>query len=139
MSQTFDTPQDAEDALYDALEEGDIERVMQVWEPTDDIACLLPMQPLVRGRSAVRGAYEPLLAQGRKVAISVTHVHWYESDQLAFHLVEERAETAQGRPPLAIYATNVYRRGPHGWKLLMHQNAPTPPPPEMMAPVGSRR
>ena len=141
MSQTYDTPQDAEDALYDALEDGDLERVMNVWENSEDIACLLPMQPLARGREAVRGAYEPLLAQGRRIAIAVTHIHWYESDQLAFHLIEEQAEPqgpAGGRPPLAIYATNIYRKGPHGWKLLVHQNAPTPPPPEMMAGIPPR-
>ena len=137
MATTFDTPQDAEDALYDALEDGDLDAVMHVWEDSDEIACLLPMQPLVHGRSAVRGAYAPLLTQGRKVALSVTHVHWYETGELALHLLEERAESQPGRPSHAIYATNVYRKGPHGWKLLVHQNAPTPPPPGMMGVPGA--
>jgi ketosteroid isomerase-like protein len=132
------TPHETEDALYDALDDGDLEALMGVWDDADDITCLLPMQALAKGREAVRAAYEPLLSQGRKVAISVTHVLWYETDTLAVHLVEERAEAHAGQQPAAIYATNVYRHGPHGWRLLAHLNAPTPPPPEMMAPLGRR-
>ena len=129
----YPTPHDAEDALYDALDEGDLESLMGVWDDADDIACLLPMQALVHGREAVRTAYEPLFSQGRKVAISVTHLQWYESDTFAFHLVEERAEGTPGQQAVAIYATNVYRHGPHGWRLLAHLNAPAAPPPDMMA------
>ena len=40
---SFATPQDAEDAFYDALEGGDAEAMAAVWDPAADIACLLPM------------------------------------------------------------------------------------------------
>ena len=61
MSQPHTTPQDAEDAYYDALEDGDLDRLMAVWDDSDEISCLLPMQALVQGRAAVRAAFEPLI------------------------------------------------------------------------------
>jgi hypothetical protein len=49
MTKIFDTPQEAEDAFYDALEEGDLKQLLSVWADSEDICCLLPMYPLVRG------------------------------------------------------------------------------------------
>jgi ketosteroid isomerase-like protein len=136
MSQSHASPQDAEDAYYDALEEGDLDRLMAVWEDSDEINCLLPMQALVQGRTAVRSAFEPLIGAGRGVALSVHHLHWAEGVELAVHWVEESAEPPPGRPAVKVYAINIYRLGNDGWHLLAHQNAPTPPPPGMMPPGG---
>jgi hypothetical protein len=45
MKHAYTTPQEAEDAFYDALEEGDFERLLAVWADSDDIVCLLPVYP----------------------------------------------------------------------------------------------
>lgn len=132
MVDRFASPQDAEDAYYDALEEHDIERMMAVWEASSDIACLLPMQPLVLG-SGVREAWRPLFESDVAVDVEVHHIRWVELGDLAIHYVEERVNVAgqpQKNPP--VYATNVYRKGPQGWRMLLHQNSPLPPPPEVM-------
>ena len=55
MAVKFDTPQDAEDAYYDALEEGDLTALMSVWEDSNDITCLLPLQSIARGRDQLKG------------------------------------------------------------------------------------
>lgn len=130
------TPQDAEDAYYDALEAGDLAALMAVWDDAEDIACLLPMQPMVTGREAVNATFAPFFNQGRSVALSVTHLQWFESKPLAIHLVEELAEPPPGQPVLPVYAINVFRYGSTGWRLIIHQNAPSPPPPGMMPPGG---
>lgn len=136
MNQSLATPQDAEDAYYDALEAGDLDAVMAVWENSDDIACLLPMQTLARGRDAVRKLFEPLLGGGHGVMLAVTHLQWIETPDLAVHLLEETATPPPGRPVMPIYATNVYRRGADGWYLLSHQNAPAAPPAGMKPHAG---
>jgi ketosteroid isomerase-like protein len=136
MSHSHASPQDAEDAYYDALEDGDLDRVMAVWDDSDEISCLLPMQGLVQGRVAVRAAFAPLLGDGRGVALSIRHLQWVEGADLALHWVEEAAEPPPGRPAVNVYAINVYRRGSAGWCLLAHQNAPAAPPPGMMPPLG---
>jgi ketosteroid isomerase-like protein len=136
MSQTFDTPQDAEDAYYDALEEGNLEVLLTVWDAADDISCLLPMHPLAQGRAAVRDAFARLFARGRGIALSVKHLGWIDAGAVAIHHVEESPQRhAPGaRPPLPVYGTNIYRRGAQGWHLIVHQNAPTAPPPGAMPP-----
>ena len=39
MSSQFDTPADAEDAYYDAIDECNLELMMSVWEASVDAAC----------------------------------------------------------------------------------------------------
>jgi len=133
MSERFPTPQDAEDAFYDAIDEQNLDAMMAVWEDSDDVACLLPMTPFVRGRG-VRAAWDPLLNGAHPVEIQVTHLYWVEGAQLALHYVEERVSSA-GQPPQSppMYATNVYRLGPDGWRMILHQNAPYPPPADRAA------
>jgi ketosteroid isomerase-like protein len=141
MSRTFNSPQDAEDAYYDALEEGDMETLLTVWDETEDISCLLPMQPLARGRSAVSDTFVRLFARGQGVALSVKHLNWIEAGSIAIHLVEEspQGHGPGGNPLPAVYGTNVYRQGTGGWRLILHQNAPTPPPAGSMPPMARPR
>ena len=125
----FETPQNAEDAYYDALEAGDVEAMDAVWAASDDIACLLPMAPMAIGPQ-VRHLWRTLFGQGARFDIQVRHLRWIESHEVAIHLIEERVEGANGAPaPPPVYGTNVFRRGPDGWRLVLHQNSPTPPPP----------
>jgi ketosteroid isomerase-like protein len=132
----FETPQDAEDAYYDALESGDAESMAGVWDRADDIACLLPMTPLAVGPQVQR-LWQAIFEQGARFDLHVRHLTWIEGEQIAIHLVEERSPTGrEGQPIQPIYATNIYRRGPDGWSLLLHQNSPTPPPPPRMATDG---
>ena len=136
MSRTFDTPQDAEDAYYDALEEGNLEGLLSVWDETDDISCLLPMHPLAQGHSAVRDAFTRLFARGQGIALSVKHLGWIDTGDVAIHQVEEtpQHQASGGQPPMAVYGTNIYRRGTRGWRLIIHHNAPTAPPAGRMPP-----
>jgi hypothetical protein len=60
VSQPFATPQQAEDAFYDALEERNDALMMRVWDDSPDIALLLPMQPFIHG-GQVRNAIRDLL------------------------------------------------------------------------------
>jgi ketosteroid isomerase-like protein len=130
MSQIFNTPQEAEDSFYDALEEGDLNQLLSVWADSDDICCLLPMYPLVRGRTDVEEVFSHLFSQGSGVSLSINHLHWIEAGDIAIHQVEEVLQNVPpGRsPPPPFYGTNVFRKDSSGWHLLMHQNSPTPAP-----------
>jgi ketosteroid isomerase-like protein len=134
MSKTFPTPQDAEDAYYDAIEEQDLESMMQVWEESEETLCLLPMQPAQRGPVSIRRAWEPLLNGQFSLDIEVKHLAWIESGLLAIHLVEEQVRVAGQADSQTVYACNIYRQADSGWCLLMHQNSPTPPPPGLQMP-----
>lgn len=132
MAETYATAQDAEDAFYDALEEPNAARMASVWGDAPDIACLLPMQPLRLG-DEVREIWAPMFAQGDGIDLQVRHIRWVELGDLAIHYVQEWITPPAGhRAPPPVYATNVFRRGPTGWNLVLHQNSPTPPPPGAM-------
>lgn len=132
MADTFATAQDAEDAFYDALEERNAERMAAVWGDAPDVACLLPMQPLLLG-DEVREVWAPMFAQGDAIDLQVRHIRWVELGDLSIHYIQEWITPPQGhRAPPPVYATNVFRRGPAGWNLVLHQNSPTPPPPGAM-------
>jgi ketosteroid isomerase-like protein len=134
MKQPYTTPQEAEDAYYDAIEAQDIETMMEVWDGSEEIICLLPMMPAQQGRQAVRAGWEAILQSDRPLEIEIHHLSWIERGEIAIHLVEERVKAAGQPEAQRVYASNTYCRGPEGWHLLMHQNAPTPPPPGLRMP-----
>jgi len=134
----FETPQDAEDAFYDALESGDAESMTQVWEASADIAGLLPMSPLIQGPEVLE-LWRSMFEHGAAFDIQVRHLGWIESGDMALHLIEERMGAPEGLKPgtgaeaaQAVYGSNLFRRGSDGWRLVAHQNSPTPPPPGAM-------
>ncbi|QIK37540.1 nuclear transport factor 2 family protein [Caldichromatium japonicum] len=123
----FPTPQDAEDAYYDALESADAQAMAAVWAEAEDVFCLLPMAPLAIG-SQVRRLWQALFARSQGFDLQVRHLLWIEQDDLAIHLVEEHPQVTSGDPPPPIYALHIFQRGPDGWRLLIHQNSPGPLP-----------
>ena len=135
MTQEFATAQDVEDAFYDAIEEGDADRLRDVWESSDEIACLLPMQPMLHG-AEVHEAFRPLTSGDVRLDIQVRHIRWLEAGDLAIHFVEERVSFSGNPPQPSVYALNIYRKGTAGWRLLVHQNSPTPLPPGSGPPPG---
>lgn len=127
MSEPFATPQDAEDAFYDAIDDADAAKMRSVWEDSDDIACLLPMQALTQGPE-VHKVWDPLMRGEARIDIQVRHLRWLELGEVSIHYVEEVVNSPQGGPQPPMYATNAFRRGDTGWRMILHQNSPAPPP-----------
>ena len=129
MTAPFETPQAAEDAFYDALEERNLDLMARVWDDAPDVACVLPMQPIVHG-AQVRSLMRELLSSEVQLDIKVTHIRWVDLGDVAIHYVEEQNNAAKLPPGMpGILATNVYRhRGDAGWTMILHQNSPPPPP-----------
>jgi uncharacterized protein (TIGR02246 family) len=134
MNSIFTTPQDAEDAYYDAIDEKDLETLMAVWEASDEVLCLLPMMAAQRGKDAIRKQWEPLMQGEVVLDIQTKHLAWIETPDLAIHLIEELVQNPGQNTSQPVYATNIFRRTEQGWRLLMHQNSPTPPPPGLNIP-----
>jgi len=135
MVQDLATAQDAEDAFYDAIDDRDADKLRAVWEDSPEIACLLPMQPMFHG-AEVHEAFRPLTDGDVQLDIQVRHIRWLEAGDMAIHFVEERVSLPGNPPQPAVYALNIYRKGNDGWRLLIHQNSPTPPPPGAILPPG---
>ena len=118
-------PDEIEQQFYEALQRGDLERLMAVWSDDEDISCVHPGGPRVIGAAAIRSAFEAIFANGavnarpEKVRRLVTH-------SSAVHSVLEHIQimTTEGPQSAWVVATNVYLKGAQGWRLVAHHASP---------------
>lgn len=123
----FTTADEAEAAFYAALAHADIDRMMAVWSEDDDVVCVHPGSIRLIGLPAIRESWRQLFASGARITVSTTHpVRWLNLIT-AVHTVQQHVHVEGDdrlHPP--IIATNVYARGPLGWKMVMHHASPAP-------------
>jgi len=120
------TPDEVETAFYDAMRDGSLERMMQIWADEDDIVCIHPGGPRLRGAAAIRAGFDTMFADGASVNVKLSSVHRVESLASAVHHVLETIEvmTEQGVVQAYVLATNVYHKTPQGWRLVVHHASP---------------
>lgn len=118
-------PDDIETQFYEALQRGDIEKLMSVWSDDDEIACVHPGGPRLIGAVAIRASFEAIFgngavnAQPEKVRRVLTH-------SSAVHSVLERVQIMSPDGPQSawVIATNVYIKGAQGWRMVAHHASP---------------
>ena len=116
---------EVEAAFYEALQSGDLDKLMACWADEDDIVCVHPGGPRLVGPVAIRATFEAMFANGsirawpervRKIESAGSSVH---------HLVERVEVLAPDGPRTAwVIATNVYHRTAQGWRLVAHHASP---------------
>ena len=123
------TPDEVEAAFYECMQTGNVDRLMATWADEDDIVCIHPSGPRLRGVGAIRGAFEAMFADGGTVNVSIVHVHRVDSLASAVHHVLEKVEvmTPQGPASGYVLATNVYHKTAQGWRLVVHHASPGNP------------
>jgi ketosteroid isomerase-like protein len=119
------SPDDIETQFYEALQRGDIEKLMAVWSDDDEIACVHPGGPRLIGAAAIRASFETIFgngavnAQPEKVRRVLTH-------SSAVHSVLERVQIMSSDGPQSawVIATNVYIKAAQGWRMVAHHASP---------------
>ena len=119
------SPEDTEQQFYEALQQGDLARLMAVWSDEDDVSCVLPGGPRVVGVGAIRATFEAVFSQG-SIAVTPERVRRVQTSDTAVHQVLERihVEGPKGRQSAWVIATNVYLKTPMGWRLVVHHASP---------------
>ncbi len=122
------SPDDIEAELYEALQAGDIERLMAVWADDDEVVCVHPGGPRVVGPGAIRASFESIFANGA-VPVRPEKVRRLLTHACAVHSVLERVDvmTEQGPQVAWVVATNVYLKTAQGWRLAAHHASPGSP------------
>jgi ketosteroid isomerase-like protein len=117
--------EDAEAQFYEALRDGDLDRVMAIWADDDDVICVHPGGARVVGPQAVRAAFEAIFANGN-IVVHPEHVKRVQAMGCAIHSVLERIDviTADGPRTGWIVATNVYVKSTQGWRMVAHHASP---------------
>ena len=119
---------DAEAAFYDALQKGDLEKLMACWADEDEIVCVHPGGPRLLGAGAIRSAFEAMFAHG-SIQARAEKVHCIDTVAASVHSVLERIEVMTDEGPRHAYviATNVYQKTAQGWRMVAHHTSPGTP------------
>ena len=122
------SPDEIEQQFYEALQRGDIERLMAVWSDDEDICCVHPGGPRVLGAAAIRATFDAMFAHGT-IDARPEKVRRVQTHSCAVHSVLEqvRVMTAEGPQSAWVVATNVYVKGAQGWRLVAHHASPGSP------------
>ena len=122
------SPDTIEQQFYEALQQGDIERLMAVWSDDEEIVCVHPSGPRLVGARAIRAAFETLFSHGA-VNAHPQQVRRLQTHACAVHSVLERIQimTAEGVQSGWVVATNVFVLTEQGWRMVAHHASPGAP------------
>jgi uncharacterized protein (TIGR02246 family) len=120
------SPDDVEAQFYDAMREGDTERLMALWSDDDDAVCIHPGGPRVIGARAIRATFEAMFANGGRILAHPERIRRVQSMDAAVHHLVERIEVAtpEGLRNGFVLTTNVYLKTAQGWRILAHHASP---------------
>ncbi len=122
-STDYATSQQAEEAFYQAFEQGNIEMMMSVWSKDEDIACIHPGGPRLDGRDAIRESWQQIFTHDRGIEFAVNQQQVSVEKDIAIHYVIESI-SVHGELRSEIIATNLYRKTDNGWRMILHHASP---------------
>jgi uncharacterized protein (TIGR02246 family) len=119
------TADEIETQFYEALQTGDMARLMACWADDDEIVCVHPGGARLTGSSTIRAAFDAMFANG-SLKVHAQRVRSIESLASVVHSVIECIEFMGEQGPATAYliATNVYHKTPQGWRMVVHHASP---------------
>ena len=123
----FTSPDDAEEAFYDAISRADIEALMSIWSEDDEIVCIHPTGQRLTGHPSIRESWRSIFDNNPRFRVHLKHSVRWKGVLHAVHSVVETLYLGDDATPHGpMLSTNVYQRGANGWRLLMrHTSAST--------------
>ncbi|MDQ1696236.1 MAG: hypothetical protein QOJ03_1589, partial [Frankiaceae bacterium] len=98
MTADVDAVTAANAELYAAFEVGDVDRMEAIWDDADDVCCVHPGWPLLRGRSRVLRSWSVIMANTNYIQFFLTGVVTSVDGDLAVVTCEENILTAVADP-----------------------------------------
>ena len=119
---------DIEAAFYEALQNGDLEKLMACWADEDDIVCVHPGGGRAVGAAAIRATFDAMFSNGT-IRAQAEKVRKVDAMSSSVHNVLERVEllTEEGPRHAYVIATNVYHKTAQGWRMVAHHGSPGTP------------
>ena len=120
--------EDTEAAFYEALQTGDIEKLMACWADEDDIVCVHPGGGRLLGAVAIRAMFDAMFANG-SIQARAEKIHIVAAMGFSVHSVLERIDvlTEDGPRHAYVITTNVYQKTAEGWRMVAHHASPGTP------------
>ena len=116
---------ETEAAFYDALQQGDIEKLMACWGDEDEMVCVHPGGGRLIGPASIRSAFDAMFLNGT-LRVQPLKVRKVQTLGSSVHSVLERVEllTDEGPRHAYVLATNVYFLTAQGWRMVAHHASP---------------
>jgi len=127
MPVMFATSEEAELAFYDALERADLGRLMQVWADDEEVICVHPGGLRIVGHNAIHESWQEILASGALPILPSNAVVLHSMMGAVHSLIEQvTVQHTESTEVVHCYATNIYHKGPTGWRMVMHHASAAP-------------
>jgi len=68
----YESPEDAEMAFYVAIENRDVDAMMDVWSGSDDVVCIHPGAPRLEGREIIADSWQQIFSTGESLRFRLT-------------------------------------------------------------------
>ena len=128
----------ANEGFYRAFESLDIKRMESVWDRDDAIQCGHPGWRILRGWQPVMESWRAIFENTPQIRFLLTDVTVEVRGGLAWvTLYENLNSSLEGQNVAAtILTTNIFRKGPDGWRMILHHGSSVAqPPPDDDTPV----
>ena len=120
----------ANERFYSALENLDLAEMEGLWLQETWVQCIHPGWEAIVGWSGVRQSFEEIFASTRWLRIIPTAVREVVFSDFAIVSCAENITLGGGKDSdldiAMAHATNVFRRTPEGWKLVVHHASSAP-------------
>lgn len=121
MSQTstnYATPEDVEQAFYEAIAKGDADLLILLWAEDEETVCVHPTGIRLLGQVPIRESWRGIFANARLHVQPEAVAHWQGAVMAIHHLTEVLYIGDDPNPHGPLHVTHVYTRGAHGWRLV---------------------
>lgn len=112
----------ANQRFYDAHEARDVSAMRAVWEHTDDVVCVHPGWPILRGWADVSQSWDQILRGPGRNQFILTNTSVRVAGATAWVVLDENLVSADHAATIAC--TNVFRREGATWLMVVHHGSP---------------
>ncbi len=114
----FPSPEDVENAFYEAVARSDVEALILAWAEDEDVVCVHPTGARIAELPLIRESWRQILANSRlRVRTELQH-RWQSMVLAVHHLTETLYLGDSPEPQGTLHVTHVFTRGSHGWRLV---------------------
>ncbi len=124
MSDILTSPEDAEEAFYEAISRADLDALMNLWAEDEEIVCIHPGGQPLHGHHLIRESWRNIFSSTPRFRVHVRQgAHW-KGGLLAIHNVIETLYLGDDATPHGpLLSTHVFQRGAKGWRLLYRHSS----------------
>lgn len=124
----------ANEAFYSAFARADLQAMDALWAREGPVTCIHPGWGALTTRQAVIDSWRDIFRSGDTSSIGFYGAHPHLLGDIALIICYEKL------PSAVLIASNAFRRGGRGWRMVHHQAGRVDaPPPEAPAPGAAQR